>query len=256
MKSFRAALTVPVGAALLFLSCPLLAQAPVEDRTARSSGGNSGPVAQPNPNAQLIVEMQNLRQELSYLRGTVEELQYRIDELQEQQDQNYSDLDNRVRGLYTGEIGMPSGGSSGSASNQAARTSSSSSAASAGNNAEATALYQRGFEALRLGERAEAISAFDQLAQEHPQAAEVPDALYWLGETYWLANRREDSRQAFVRLLDLSPDYRKSDDAKYRLGVIYEQLGELDEARKYMQQVAQGNSSQAASAETWLDEHN
>ncbi|MEQ9022300.1 MAG: tetratricopeptide repeat protein, partial [Pseudomonadales bacterium] len=88
------------------------------------------------------------------------------------------------------------------------------------------------------------------------QAAEVPDALYWLGETYWLANRREDSRQAFVRLLDLSPNYRKSDDAKYRLGVIYEQLGDVGEARRYMQQVAQGNSSQVAAAESWLDEHN
>lgn len=256
MKSFKAALTVPVGAALLFLSLPLLAQAPVEDRTARPSG-SSGPAVQPDPNAQLIVEMQSLRQELSFLRGTVEELQYRIDELQEQQDQNYSDLDNRVRDLYTGEVNTSSGSRTGSASSsQVARASSSSSAASAGNNAEATALYQRGFEALRMGERAEAISAFDQLVQEHPRAAEVPDALYWLGETYWLANRREDSRQAFVRLLDLSPDYRKSDDAKYRLGVIYGQLGDLAEARRYMQQVAQSNSSQSAAAESWLDENN
>ncbi|MEQ9568140.1 MAG: YbgF trimerization domain-containing protein, partial [Pseudomonadales bacterium] len=181
MKSFKAALTVPVGAALLFLSCPLLAQAPVEDRTARSSGNAATPV-QPGPNAQLIVEMQSLRQELSYLRGTVEELQYQVDELQEQQDQNYSDLDNRVRGLYTGEISNSPSDRNGSASNPA-RASSSSAAASAGNNAEATALYQQGFEALRLGERAQAISAFDQLVEEYPQAAEVPDALYWLGET-------------------------------------------------------------------------
>lgn len=263
MKSFKAALTVSVGAAFLFLCCsPLVAQAPVEDRSSRSAGNNAGnagdigaPV-QPNPNVQIIVEMQNLRQELSYLRGTVEELQYRVDELQEQQDQNYSDLDNRVRELYTGDIIAPSGNSADSASNQAVRTPSSTGSASPESNAEATALYRQGFESLRLGDREESIDAFNQLVQEHPQAAEVPDALYWLGETYWLANRREDSRQSFVKLLELSPDYRKSDDAKYRLGVIYEQLGDLDEARQYMQQVAQGSSSQTAAAESWLDEHN
>jgi TolA-binding protein len=196
--------------------------------------------------------MQTLRQELSFLRGTVEELQYQLDELREQQDQNYTDLDNRVRNLYTGEADTAAG----SVTPPSSASSSASTTTSSADNAEAAALYQQGFDALRLGERDNAINRFNELVQEYPQAAEVPDALYWLGETYWLANRREDSRQAFVRLLETTPNYRKSDDAKYRLGVIYEQLGDLPEARDYMQQVAQGNSGQASAARSWLDDHN
>ncbi len=255
MKFCKAALAIPASAAFLFFSLTLQSQAPVEDRTAGSSRGSTGTPAQPqpDPNAQLIVEMQNLRQELSFLRGTVEELQYQIDELRDQQDQNYRDLDNRVRDLYTGEVNTSSASSAAGSSPSA---SAGSSASPTAGNTEATALYRQGFEALRLGERDNAINQFNQLVQEYPQAPEVPDALYWLGETYWLANRREDSRQSFVRLLEAHPGYRKSDDAKYRLGVIYEQLGDLAEARDYMQQVAQGNSGQAAAARSWLDEHN
>ena len=84
MKYVKTALAVTASAVFLFISSPLLAQAPVEDRTMRPAN-SARSAAQPDPNAQLIVEMQNLRQELSYLRGTVEELQYQIDELKEQQ---------------------------------------------------------------------------------------------------------------------------------------------------------------------------
>ena len=251
MKYVKTALAVTVSAVFLFISSPLLTQAPVEDRTMRPANSPRS-AAQPDPNAQLIVEMQSLRQELSYLRGTVEELQYQIDELEEQQDQNYSDLDNRVRELYTGGVSPSSGG----IDSAPQASSSSRTAASTESNSQATALYQKGFDALRLGERDNAIEAFGQLVEDYPQSPEVPDALYWLGETYWLANRREDSRQVFVQLLDAHPNYRKSGDAKYRLAVIYEQMGDLPSARRYMQEAAQGNTGQAAAANAWLDQHN
>lgn len=252
MKYVKTALAISASAVFLFISTPLMAQAPVEDRTMRSAN-SAGSASQPDPNAQLIVELQNLRQELSYLRGTVEELQYQIGELEKQQEQNYSDLDNRVRELYTGGVSSSSGSVS---YTQSASSSSSSAEAAAESSSQATALYQRGFDALRLGERDNAIEAFNQLVDDYPQSPEVPDALYWLGETYWLANRREDSRQVFVQLLDTHPNYRKSGDAKYRLGVIYEQMGDLSSARRYMQEAAQGNTGQAAAANAWLDQHN
>ncbi len=237
MKYVKTARAITASAVFLFISTPLMAQAPVEDRTMRSANSASS-ASQPDPNAQLIVELQNLRQELSYLRGTVEELQYQIDGLEKQQEQNYSDLDNRVRELYTGGVSSSSGSVS---YTQSASSSSSSAEAAAESSSQATALYQRGF---------------DQLVDDFPQSPEVPDALYWLGETYWLANRREDSRQVFVQLLDTHPNYRKSGDAKYRLGVIYEQMGDLSSARRYMQEAAQGNTGQAAAANVWLDQHN
>lgn len=257
MKPVKAALAVSASAAFLFFSCPLLAQAPVEDRSQRASGGSvatpSAP-AQPDITARLMLELQGLRQELSYLRGTVEELQYQVEELEQQQQDNYQDLDDRVRQLYTGSAPVAA------ASSAAARPSSSGASAPAASaraaaNGRSSSLYQQGFDALRLGERDKAITAFTQLVDEYPSSAEAPDALYWLGETYWLANRREDSRQAFVQLLEAHPNYRKSGDARYRLGIIYEQLGELDQATEYMQQAAQSDTAQAAAAKAWLANH-
>ena len=241
-------LALPVGAVFL-LSSALLAQAPVASREAVP--------AQPPDNAlQSVLERQSLREEISILRGIIEELEYQVNRLEKKQAENYSDLDSRVANLYSGTVQVaPAQTGSDSTS---ANTASSSTAPVPVNNdstARSKALYDQGFSALRQGDREGAIQAFDLLVNDHANAKEAPDALYWLGETHWLSNEKEKSRQSFVWLLDATPDYRKAGDAMYRLGVIYDQLGDFDKAFGYMSQVLLSGSSQSVAAQTWLDEH-
>ena len=58
-----------------------------------------------------------------------------------------------------------------------------------------------------------------------------------------------------MQLLELSPSYRKADDARYRLGVIYAQLGDEESAFRYMTQVSESDSSQSYAAKAWLTEN-
>jgi len=247
-----------------------------------------------NESLQSLVEIQSLREEMSSLRGIIESLEYKIRKLEQQQTENYQDLDGRLSGLYrngfsTGQENLPEAASSShvnavatASSNEnqfgqaettieaAAIDSSNSSitpvstgivplseydVATSGKNAEAKLIYERGFAALRKGEREIAITEFQSIVENYPDSPEMADSLYWLGETNWLANKREESRQSFIQLLENYPSYRKVGDAMYRLGIIYEQLGDKETAYTYMNQVLQSGSSQVSAAQRWIDEN-
>ncbi len=231
------------GVAFFFLASFVSAQAPVENRS-------SQPAGPPNEQVRLLLELQSLREEVGFLRGSVEELEYQLQQLERSQQDQYNDLDRRVQALYGGvQPGIaPVSGDSVIAERTPAQT------AASGEPEQVSAdLYTQGFAALRSGDRNAAIDSFSRLVQTYPDAGEVPDSLYWLGETYWLANRKEDSRQAFVQLLERAPNYRKAGDARYRLGIIFDQLGDAETATRYMQQVVNSGSSQAQAARTWLE---
>lgn len=255
MTEVRSALTVLVSAVFLCLSQAIAAQAPVVNRTVVPS--------EPTDNSsQLILELQALREEISFLRGTIEELEYKLGKLEKSQQENYADLDGRVRDLYSGAVTStvvapqsPSVNPSSAPSPTATAVIGSVVQPAENTAAQASALYQEGFGALRTGETDKAIDAFQSLVTNYPDAREVADSLYWLGETYWLANQREESRQSFVQLLESTPNYRKAGDAKYRLGVIYDQLGDFDTAFEYMSQVLLSGSVQASAAQAWINEN-
>jgi len=85
----------------------------------------------------------------------------------------------------------------------------------------------------------------------------VPNAWYWLGELYLAlpAPELERARQAFVQGIQNWPDNRKVPDAKYKLGVVYDRLGEPEEARTYLDRVLTDHPGTPAArlASSYLD---
>lgn len=244
------------ASAVFLCSSFVIAQAPVASREAvpvDTSGST-----------QLVLELQSLRQEISMLRGTIEELEYQVQKLEKKQQENYADLDGRVAGLYSGQTPVDAPIENNVAESapfvpldqlQSTNAAPEPVNSSASSEQESKKLYDQGFSALRQGDRETAVTSFNQLVSTYPDSRQAPDARYWLGETYWLANKKEQSRQAFVQLLELAPDYRKAGDAMYRLGVIYDQLGDFDTAFDYMSQVLLSGSSQSVAAQAWINDH-
>lgn len=234
------ALAVTVGA--VFLSSSILAQAPVVDRVVGDQVNAVG--ADQSAVRNNYLEIQALREEVSSLRGLIEELNYELRKIQRRQDEDYQNLDQRI----AAGNGAPGAIAPESSAPGALPTLTDSAD-------DVDALYREGFNALRNSDRDGAVKVFDELIKSYPGSTREPDALYWLGETHWLNLEIEKSRQSFTRLLEAYPDYRKSADAQYRLGLIYDQLGDKDKASEYMRALAESDSSQAEAAKTYLQEN-
>lgn len=248
-----------LAGAMIAFSNSILAQAPVEDRSVPAnsssrSGVQPSPAISEDASVQLYLQLQTLRQEVTELRGLIEELNYQIDQLSSRQTNDYANLDRRI--LELGQGGgatgpttnpVPTAGAQGSPSVPTAAT--------ANTGAQATELYNRAFASLRSGDRDAALAQFDELVNQYPNNAVAGDALYWMGETQWVGAAYEEARQAFASLTNRFPEHRRYGDALYKLGLIYHQLGDNVSAQQYLQEAVELGGDVGARAEEFLSQN-
>ena len=217
-------------------------------------------------NAQANIETLNrlnaLQQEVSSLRGLVEELQNENARLKESARQQYVDLDSRLVRLEGG----PTSGAGAAAPTAPASpagdvaadappastapaapplspappsgvVSGIAGAAAPADPATERALYDSAFQALRDGEYAEASRRFQAYLQAFPAGALAPNAWYWLGESYYVTQNYEVALQAFDSLLQAFPDSNKAPDALLKFGYCQFELGRAAEGEATLRDV-------------------
>jgi tol-pal system protein YbgF len=120
-------------------------------------------------------------------------------------------------------------------------------AASAAPSAEQ--IYETSLGQLRLGSAGTARSGFAELLRAHPTSERVPDALYYIGQSFETENT--DSALAYYdQVVRNHPDNPRSASALYHIGLIRERANRNAEARQAYQQVVDSypNSDEAALA--------
>lgn len=197
----------------------------------------------------LFEQVQDLRQEVMLLRGLVEAQQNTIERLERESRDRYLDLDRRIARLGGGGGSAPAEGGADAAGNDGG---------DAAAPADERAAYERAFALTREKRFDEAVSAFNRFISTWPDGVYVPNAWYWLGEIH-LAKAPPDleqARQAFVQVVQLWPDHPKVPDALYKLGVVYDGLGEHEQARTYLRRVLDEHSGTPAArlARRYLDD--
>lgn len=222
------------------------------------SGGNANQAA-----SELFFMVEQLRDEVRDLRGTVEEQQYRLDQLSKQSRDRYVDLDGRMLDL-SGRVAAVedgkqsvSGGSSGAAEDAEQQT--------AGKEpkepvqfrppgAEEEKAYQAIQEKIRAKNYETAINDLYQFLAEYPEGDLAINAYYWLGEVYLAEAELAQARQAFTIVTARFPEHRKAADALFKLGVAQDRMGEKSEARDTMKAVSEQypGSSAAGLAKSYL----
>lgn len=182
-------------------------------------------------NVELLNQITQLRTELRDLRAQIEELQ----RAQEQQAQSarsqYLDLDSRITRL---EGGTPSPAAGGSASFQAPAAPADRAAVpdlddpapSVHGDAGLLARgqderedYLAAFELLKSGDYAASARAFQEFLQLYPGGTHAPNALYWLGESYYVTQNYPLAGEQFRTLLDRYPTHDKAPGALLKLGL-------------------------------------
>lgn len=245
---------------LLALGLPLAAwaEAPVVDNSAGyvsngypqaiqdASGAYAGGAMSTPPSAQgeMFLQLQQLQDEVSRLRGMVEEQQYEIRRLKQESLDRYQELDSRLAGAAgaTAQQNVPAGAVDASGTPVPPATH-----AEPADLEKERLYYDAAFDLIKAKEFGKASQAFTAFLRKYPNSQYAGNAQYWLGEVNLAKGDLQGAGQAFARVSQNYPKHPKVPDSLYKLADVERRLGNTEKARSALQQViAQYPGSSAA----------
>lgn len=213
-------------------------------------------------NIALVNQIHDLQSQNRQLQGQIEELQHEVKQLQDSSKAQYVDLDSRLRRLENGQgaaapAAAESSAMAGNGDAPAAAeappaqdmTPDATQPVAAGDEAPAPAAsaaaqqqqaqtdYDAAFKALRGGDFATSAQGFRTFIQQYPDSALVPNAYYWLGESYYITQNYPQALDTFRTLLQLYPDNAKSPGALLKVGYCQDELKQPDAATATLKSV-------------------
>ena len=216
------------GAAVIMTAASLFAHAeePSSSESLRQSQG------------ELLLQIEQLRQETQALRGLIEELSYQLSQMSADQKTRYLDLDQRLGELVRIQkdavavkptqpnASAVRGGFEPSPATQVAVPEISDQDA-----------YNAAFEMIRERKFDEALVALDSFVQVYPDSELVLDARFWRGQVFDVLGRDQEAIETFKGLTLAAPDYRRILQVKVKLGKLLIKNQDVINGRKILQEV-------------------
>jgi tol-pal system protein YbgF len=211
-----------------------------------------------------------LQNEVRELRGMVEQLSYELQRVKQRQMDDYLDIDRRLSGLTFGAVSASVTGDAQTQVEPAGTVVPLIEPAGVAVAKTIPTVVERAEEPLVNSEEiAEnyaqasnlllkkrdfngAVLAFKQHITDYPASPYIANAHYWLGEIYLLQGQDELARQAFTMVVEQYSTHGKAQDANFKLGKIYHQLGEVERARLLLETAAKGAGGAANKAQSYL----
>ena len=216
----------------------------------------------------LLEQNQQLRTEVQALRALVEEQSFEIRKIQRDSLSRYTNVDERLGMLENEAVTtVTSPGTSvtdrlppltpPSSTRQDTSTASSANAASE-NSRTATAtetnarfsrgtlqpailseqqLYQMAYDSAINSNFERAVAEFDQYLSIYPDGRFVSNAHYWKGQAYLYLNQFGEARDSYEIILAQYEESPKLPDAMYGLGLAYQGLGNIAQARQLLSEI-------------------
>ncbi len=201
---------------------------------------------------ELMLEVQALKRSNRELQGQIEEQQHALERLRKKQRELYLDLDERLSRLQQGGAPAPASGTGGGGEDTMTPVATAETApvpptpaaapvtgGAVADPATIRAEYDEAYAYLHPSRREykKAIAAFKAFVKKYPGSDLADNALYWLGESYYVTQDNANALKAFERVLAEYPDSDKASGALLKKGYILDAMGKRGEARKILQQV-------------------
>jgi len=243
----RSWVTTLLVAAALVAAAPVHAQrASLADRVAvleQQAGNNQA-------NTDLLNQVTQLRSEMADLRSMIEQLQHDNEQLRQQNKDQYLDLDGRLNRLEGGAApalppangatpppaAKPAAKAPAVAVNEPAPSVHGDPGALAASGDERTA-YNVAFDALKNGKYDDSAQLFQSFLELYPNGVYAPNALYWLGESYYATRNFQLAQAQFRDLLARYPTHDKAAGGLLKLGLSQYGEGDVPAAQQTLQQV-------------------
>ncbi len=97
--------------------------------------------------------------------------------------------------------------------------------------------YEQAFDALKNGRYDESAQLFQAFLQQYPQGSYAPNALYWLGESYYVTENYPLAREQFQALIERYPTHDKTPGALLKVGLSQYGMQDLDGAEATLAEV-------------------
>jgi tol-pal system protein YbgF len=232
----RAGVSFVLLAAMLGASPLALAQrASLADRVAaleaRGAGDRNG--------TELVNQVSQLRAEMQELRGQIEQLQQQLEQAKQSQRSQYLDLDGRMNRMEGGGAAPASSPAPATPAAAAGSSDVQPAASNAMAGMDERTAYAHAFDALKTGDYVESSRRFRDFLAAFPGGQYAPNALYWLGESYYVTQNYALAGQQFQSLLDRFPTHDKAPGALLKLGLAQYGLKQYPEADATLRQVVQ-----------------
>ena len=217
----------------------------------------------------LLEQNQKLRSELQALRAIIEEQGFEVRKLQRDSLTRYTSTDNRLSALEQGASPITlSGGAVSSAMENAesiasAADSSMTNSRLEDSNAYVRAggpnslkspavserrtlqpavlseqqLYQMAYDSVINSNFERSIAEFDQYMSVYPTGRFVTNAHYWKGQAYLYLDRYAEAKDSYEIILNQYEDSAKLADAMYGLGLSYQGLGNITQAKQLLNEI-------------------
>ncbi len=184
---------------------------------------------------QLFLQIQQLQEEVGYLRGQVEEQRYDMKRMRDDARDRYRDLDRRLSNLSQAatpvpEAAAPVVGSLPFLADQAAPE-----AIPAPRLGDQKA-YEDAFALVRQKSFDQAVASFERFLTLYPASKLLPNVYYWTGEVHRAKNPPDPAaaKDAFSQVVQRFPEHAKAADAYYKLALTFVDLGDRAKAAETM----------------------
>ena len=218
----------------------------------------------------LLEQNQQLRSELQALRAIIEEQGFEVRKLQRDSLTRYTSTDDRLSALEQGAAPITLSGGAVSSSTTDTADSIASAADSSMTNSRLVdsneniraggpnslkspavserrtlqpavlseqQLYQMAYDSVINSNFERSIAEFDQYMSVYPTGRFVTNAHYWKGQAYLYLDRYAEAKDSYEIILNRYEDSAKLADAMYGLGLAYQGLGNITQAKQLLNEI-------------------
>ncbi len=234
-------------AVALIASAPVLqAQVRVVESSPQGFGSGAAQSGMPaTAESDVYSQIRSLQEEITTLRGLVEEQAYELRQLKQLQLDNYMDLDRRLSG----------GSRSAAPTDTVDPLPVTPSRSAIADNANEADVYKAAYDLLNQKDFAGAESAFKDHLARFPSGDFASNSHYWLGKIAMLKKDYPQARTWFTDLIANFPSAGKVPDAQLDLGKVYFLMGDKVKAKSLLSQLAAGNSDAARLAAKFISDN-
>lgn len=168
----------------------------------------------------LFFQLESLQQEVSELRGSLEEQQYLLSNMQKQSKERYENIDDRIRQLSLAPV-------TGTQDEQSATQV----------KEDHIEVYKGAMNLIKDKDYAQALSVLEGFINDYPTSSRIANAHYWAGEIYLTQANLIQSQTSFEVVVNAYPNHAKVPDSLYKIASIQQSKREFDVAKKMYQQI-------------------